>query len=179
MEPVLISYYTRRGEHLDAETAPAQIAAAASIVQTIAPHMGWTDVGRDRMPGLAQEGTEEYGVFIDHERVVTSRLWALNDGAGNVLGLDLIDGTGIMPLRAIVTSRSLNRLLTHAAIIHVLDRLNREVFDGKLHIEDTVGYYPTFDAFELAHTFHASADDARALMRDLHERALINLDAAA
>jgi hypothetical protein len=178
MEPVSISYYTRQGHHLNPETAPTLLAAAAALIGSIAPRMGWTDAGRDHMPGLAQEGTDDPLMFIDHEATVSSRLWALNDGA-NTLGLDLIDGTGIMPLRAVITSRSLNRLLTHAAIIHVLDRLNREVFGGRLVIEDTAGYYPTFDAFELAHAFHASADDALALMRELHERAFIDLDSPA
>ena len=179
MEPVLISYYTRRGAHLDPAIAETQIAAAAAILKTIAPRMDWTSIGRDHAPGLAQEGTADPEVFVNHNRMVTSLLWSLNDGAGGVLGLDLVDGTGIMPHRGIVTSRSLNRLLTHGAIIHVLDRLNREVFGGKVVIEDTAGYYPTFDAFELAHTFHASADDALALMRDLHDRAFIDLDDAA
>jgi hypothetical protein len=178
MELVSISYYTRQGHHLDPETAPTLLAAAAAIIGSIAPRMGWTDAGRDHMPGLAQEGTDDPMMFIDHEAKVSSRLWALNDGA-NTLGLDLIDGTGIMPLRAVITSRSLNRLLTHAAIIHVLDRLNREVFGGRLVIEDTVGYYPTFDAFALADAFHASADDVLTLRRELHDRALIDLDSAA
>lgn len=178
MVPVCISYYTRRGQHLDPDTAPIQIATAAAILRTIAPRMNWTDIGRDHAPGLAQEGTDDPSVFIDHKRMVTSFLWALNDGGGNVLGLDLIDGTGIMPHRAVITSRSLNRLLTHAAIIHVLDRLNRTVFGGRLVIDDTAGYYPMFDPFILADTFHASADDALALLRELHERAFIDLDAA-
>jgi hypothetical protein len=179
MEPISISCYTRRGHHLDPKTAPTLLAAAAAIIETVAHRMDWTDVGRDHMPGLAQEGTEEPGVFVDHERMVTSRLFSLNDGAGNVLALDLIDDTGIMPFRGIVTSRSLNRLLTHAAIIHVLDRLNRDVFGGRLVIDDTAGYYPTFDAFELAHAFHGSADDALTLIRELHDRAFIDIDSAA
>jgi len=178
MEPVLISYYTRRGQHLDPQTAPTLLAAAAAIIGSVAPRMNWTDAGRDHMRGLAQEGTDDPSLFIDHHVMVTSRLWALNDGA-NTLALDLIDGTGIMPNRAIVTSSSLNRLLTHAAIIHVLDRLNREVFGGRLVIEDTGGYYPTFDAIQLAQSFHGSVDDALTLMRELHERAFIDLDAAA
>jgi hypothetical protein len=178
MEPVSISYYTRQGHHLNPETAPTLLAEAAAIIGSIAPRMDWRDAGRDHMPGLAQEGTDDPSMFIDHKATVSSRLWALNDGA-NTLGLDLIDGTGIMPLRAVITSRSLNRLLTHAAIVHVLDRLNHEVFGGRLVIGDTAGYYPTCDAFELAHAFHASADDALALMRELHERAFIDLDSAA
>src|SRR5258708_2047329 len=127
MQPIIIRYYTRRGHHLNPETAPTLLATAAAIIEAVAPRMNWTDVGRDHMPGLAQEGTDDPLMFIDHDAMVNSRLWALNDGA-NTLGLDLIDGTGIIPLRTILTSRSLNRLLTHAAIIHVLDRLNREVF---------------------------------------------------
>ncbi len=169
MENVTISYYTRHGNHLSEDTAPTQIASAAAIVGTIAPRLGWRDAGRDRMPGAYQEGTDDPSVFIDHQGIVTSRVFALHDGAGHVLAFDLVEGTGIMPHRGIVTTRSLHRLLTHAAIIHVLDRLNREIFEGRLVIDDTAGYFPTFDVFALADAFDASADEALALRRELHD----------
>ena len=156
---ITIHYYTKRGNHLDPATAPAQIDRAVAIINEAAHQFGWTSLVTRRAEGDRfgewlgdDDGGAEYAAGT-----VVTHAWDPGDGC-ETFSLEWVEGTGILPYAFVKTHYATDRLRVHAEIATVLDRVNREAFDGRLHIVDEGGYLPDRSLDRLA--AHFGANDA-------------------
>lgn len=159
---ITIHYYTDAGTPLDAARAAEQYEKAVALTRIVGRRLGWKFVGRFRKErqyteygrnGQSREGTG----------VVRSALWDPDPGS-ETFSLEWVEGTGILPYCFVKTQFAHDRVRVHAAIVTLLDRLNRLVFDRRLVIVDEGRYLETRSADELAAGFSKNEAMIRAIV---------------
>lgn len=166
---ITIHYYTERGSHLDPSTAEAQFERAVALATEAAARHGWKPLGASR---------REEAWFMEHGRsspdeptrdgTGTIRSVAWDPGRGSEpFALAWVEGTGIIPYGCVKTQYAEHRVLVHAQLCDLLDRLNREVFDGRLVISDEGGYLPGRSIDTLAQSFGENEAAIRSVLGKL------------
>ncbi len=151
---ITIHFYTKRGNHLDPATAAAQVDRAVAIIDGAAHQFGWKSLGETRSEATRFAETlasDDYRT-ADGTGTVVSHAWDPGDGC-ETFSLAWVEGTGILPWAFVKTHYAENRLRVHAEIASVLDRINREVFGGRLHIIDEGHFLPDRSLDRLAARF--------------------------
>jgi hypothetical protein len=137
---VTIHYYTEAGRGLSPATAEGQFERAVALTTEIGTRLGWTFRGRFREENRRYTEFAPTGGSRDGTGTVRMALWDPDPGC-ETFGLEWVEGTGILPYAFVKTQYANDRVRVHAAIVTLLDRLNREVFDGRLVIDDEGGFY--------------------------------------
>ena len=153
---ITIHYYTERGNHLDPSTAEAQFERAVALATEAAARHGWTPLGTARREGawFMEHGRASSPGEPTRDGTGTIRSVAWDPGRGSeTFVLAWVEGTGILPYGFVKTQYANQRVLVHAQLCDLLDRLNREAFDGRLAICDEGGYLPGRSLDRLAVSF--------------------------
>ena len=153
---ITIHYYTERGNHLDPSTAEAQFERAVALATEAAARHGWTPLGTARREGawFMEHGRASSPGEPTRDGTGTIRSVAWDPGRGSeTFVLAWVEGTGILPYGFVKTQYANQRVLVHAQLCDLLERLNREAFDGKLVIHDEGDYLPGRSLDRLAAAF--------------------------
>ena len=151
---ITIHYFTERGNHLDPEKAAQRFETAIAIASETAARLGWEALGERREEGrwYLEHSAGQCGSSCDGTGTVRSAAWNPDPGS-ETFALEWVEGTGILPYAFCKTQFSKDRLRVHAQLCDLLERLNREAFDGKLVIHDEGDYLPGRSLDRLAAAF--------------------------
>ena len=160
---ITIHYYTERGNHLDPATARDTFTEAVFLAKEIAGGYGWEFVGMERHPKRWYLEHVPGRPAVDHYGPVRTATWNPAPGCESFT-LAWVEGTGILPYEFTKTQFAKDRVRVHAQICDLLERLNREVFGGKLRISDEGGYLPGRSIDALAHAFGENEEVIRRMI---------------
>ncbi|MCL4807786.1 MAG: hypothetical protein KJ062_08310 [Thermoanaerobaculia bacterium] len=161
---VTIHYYTEAGRGLSPETAEGQFERAVALTTEIGTRLGWKFRGRFREENRRYTEFAPKGGSRDGTGTIRMALWDPDPGC-ETFGLEWVEGTGILPYAFVKTQYADDRVRVHAGIITLLDRLNREVFDGRLLIHDEGGFYQGGSLDALAGGFAENEEVLRHVLR--------------
>lgn len=149
---VTIHYYTEAGRGLSPATAESQFERAVALTEEVGKRLGWKYLGRFREENRRYTELDSQGGSQSGTGTVRVALWDPDPGC-ETFGLEWVEGTGILPYAFVKTQYANDRVRVHAGIVTLLDRLNREVFDGCLAIHDEGGFYRDGSLDSLANGF--------------------------
>jgi len=137
---ITIHYYTEAGRGLNPETAEAQFERAVALTTDVGTRLGWKFLGKFRQEKRRYTELGGEDGSTGGTGTIRMALWDPDPGC-ETFGLEWVEGTGILPYAFVKTQYATDRIRVHAAIVTLLDRLNREAFDGRLVIHDEGGFY--------------------------------------
>ncbi len=165
---ITIHYFTEAGNHLDPATAEAQFTKATTIASDAAARFGWEALGQRREEGrwYLEHSSGQCGSSRESTGTIRSVAWNPDPGC-ETFSLEWVEGTGVLPYAFCKTQFAKDRVRVHVQLCDLLERLNREAFDGRLVIHDEGDYLPGRCLDRLAAAF----GENEALIRRLVEAA--------
>lgn len=166
---ITIHYYTDVAHPLDPAKARDQYEKAVALTRMVGRRLGWAFRGRVRRTAHPYTAFAKDGTSTDGVGTVHAALWDPDPGS-ETFALEWVEETGILPYCFVKTQYALNRVRVHAAIVTLLDRLNRLVFDGRLVVSDEGHFAETRSVDQLAARFGENEAVIRSMLNALRSQ---------